>query len=313
MISVIVPIYNVEALLPKCIESICNQTYSNLEIILVNDGSTDSCGDICEKYGKEDKRIIVINKENGGLSDARNAGLKLAKGEYIAFVDSDDFIVEDSYETLIEEAIENNLDIVVANALVIKENGNSTSILKKNISGNLVISGIDFMCQSIQKNSFHACVWMNLYKKELILENSLYFQKGLLHEDEEWTPRVFLEAKRVKYIDFSFYMYLIRDGSITNSKDKSQNAIDIINTCYKLEKIYKERLNINQRRILNNYLVNIYLGAVYLGRLDRPIYKKILRKSFVIGKSRSLKTSIKAILFIINIRLYSEVNRLSKV
>lgn len=100
LISIIVPIYNVELYLEKCIESIINQTYKNLEIILVDDGSTDSCGKICDEYAKKDNRIKVIHKINGGLSDARNKGMEIAKGKYIGFVDGDDYVASDMYETL---------------------------------------------------------------------------------------------------------------------------------------------------------------------------------------------------------------------
>ncbi|WP_270474901.1 glycosyltransferase [Clostridium cochlearium] len=312
IISVIVPIYNVKELLPKCIESICSQTYKDLEIILVNDGSTDNCGQICDEYALRDSRIKVIHKVNGGLSDARNAGIKIAKGEYVAFIDSDDYIVNDTYEILVNEAIKNNLDIVAANALLIKNDKCKNALMKKKTFPNEIMTGIEYMCQSIQQNSFHVCAWLNLYKRDLLIDNSLYFQKGILHEDEEWTPRVFLEAKRVKYMDFMCYMYVIREGSITKGKDRTKNGLDIINTCYKLEKLYDQKLNKQQKKILYGHLVNIFLGGIYLGRLDRPKYKKLVRKKFVIGKTQNLKDFLKALLFFVNMRVYSKVNELSK-
>ena len=110
LISIIVPIYNVELYLEKCIESIINQTYKNLEIILVDDGSTDSCGKICDEYAKKDNRIKVIHKINGGLSDARNKGMEIAKGKYIGFVDGDDYVASDMYETLYKFSVKNSLD-----------------------------------------------------------------------------------------------------------------------------------------------------------------------------------------------------------
>ena len=112
LISIIVPIYNVEKYLVKSVNSIINQTYKNLEIILVNDGSTDTCGDICEKFKNIDRRIIVIHKKNGGLSDARNAGLQVAKGDYIGFVDSDDWIEKNMYQELLNISLKENSDIV---------------------------------------------------------------------------------------------------------------------------------------------------------------------------------------------------------
>lgn len=111
MISVIVPIYGVEKFLPNCIESLLHQTYTNLEIILVDDGSKDNCPAICDEYAKKDNRIKVIHKENGGLSSARNAGLKLACGEYISLIDSDDFVAPNFFEVLLNNAIKNNADI----------------------------------------------------------------------------------------------------------------------------------------------------------------------------------------------------------
>lgn len=311
-ISVIVPIYNVEEYLPKCIESICNQSYKNLEIILVNDGSPDRCGEICEKYANKDNRIKVIHKTNGGLSDARNVGLRVAKGEYISFVDSDDYIEEESYEILIKNAVENNLDIVAANAWLTEDDHFIHPLMKEKRISNEITTGVEYMCESIMQNSFHVCVWLNLYKKKLLIDNKLFFQKGLLHEDEEWTPRVFLEAERVKYIDYKFYMYVTRAGSITRSKDRSKNGMDILDTCYKLEKLYDNRLTKKQKKIMNSYLLNLFLGAVYLGRLERPYYKKKVRKSFVFGKIHNIKAFMKSLLFLTSLRLYSEINQLSK-
>ena len=112
LISVIVPIYNVEKYLDRCVGSIINQTYKNLEIILVDDGSPDNCPQMCDDYAKKDSRIKVVHKENGGLSDARNAGMKVATGEYVSFIDSDDYISLDFYETLLETIVDNDSDIV---------------------------------------------------------------------------------------------------------------------------------------------------------------------------------------------------------
>lgn len=313
LVSVIVPVYNVESVLPRCVESIRKQTYENLEIILVNDGSTDKCGAICDEYTNIDNRIKVIHKTNGGLSDARNAGLMIAQGDYISFVDSDDFIVNSAYERLIREAVDKELDIIAANALLINNNCNENPLLKKKLFPEGVITGIEYMCYSIKQNSFNACVWLNIYKRSLLINNNLFFQRGILHEDEEWTPKVFLEAKRVRYIDFKYYMYVVREGSISKSKDMSKNGIDILNTCYKLERIYKERLDKKDRRILNGHLLNIFFGAIYMGRLYKPEYKIHIKKTFVFDKINNFKNFFKTILFIINLRVYYEVNNLSKI
>lgn len=129
-ISIIVPIYNVEKYIEKCIQSILNQTFSDFELILVNDGSTDSCGEICDKYKKLDDRIIVIHKVNGGLSSARNAGIDIARGEYIGFIDSDDYIHEKMYEILYNNAITYNSDIVICKKEMFMKKRKMNKIIK---------------------------------------------------------------------------------------------------------------------------------------------------------------------------------------
>lgn len=131
LISVIVPIYNVEKYLTKCIESIINQTYENLEIILVDDGSPDNCPIICDEYAKRDSRVKVIHKKNGGLSDARNAGLDIATGEYIMFIDSDDFVEIDMMESMMNNMIDNNVDLVVCNIKYIYDNSEKVKYNQK--------------------------------------------------------------------------------------------------------------------------------------------------------------------------------------
>lgn len=312
VISVIVPIYNVEFLLPRCIESICKQTYKNLEIILVDDGSPDRSGQICDEYAKRDSRIKVVHKKNGGLSDARNAGIKVANGEFIAFVDSDDYIVNNAYEIMMKEARLYNLEIVASNAIVYQTEGTRTTLMRKKVLGNEVMKGLNYMCHSIEQDSFAVCVWLNLYKRELIMKNKFFFEKGLLHEDEEWTPRVFLMAERVKYIDYNTYVYVIREDSITNTKDKSKNGLDIINTCYKMEKIYAEITNKKQKKILMGYLLFIYLGGIYIGGLDRSKFNGKVSRSFVIGKANNGRDFVKSILFFISPKLYIRINASSK-
>ena len=122
LISIIIPVYKVEKYIYKCIDSVLNQTYKNLEIILVDDGSPDKCPEICEEYAKKDNRIKIIHKKNGGLSDARNAGLKVATGKYIGFVDSDDYIEKDMYQVLYNNIIKTNSDISIVNLKEVKEN-----------------------------------------------------------------------------------------------------------------------------------------------------------------------------------------------
>lgn len=303
LVSIIVPVYNVESYLIKCINSILNQTYKNLEIILVNDGSTDSSGEICEQYSKIDNRIKVIHKENGGLSDARNFGIKTAKGKYILFVDSDDYIEENAVEKLLEVSEKKNLDVVCGNSIKISDYNKRTMF--GGVNENIVKTGLDYLVECINNKRFSAPVWLRMYRADLIKNNNLYFKKGLLHEDENWTPKVLLKANRVAYINFSFYNYIIRKNSITQKKDKTKNIKDIIYTCNELEKIYNS-LNISEKHknILKDYLARLYMNTCTYGEFDINFYKKLVNKKFPLVNSYNLKTKLEAVIYIFSIKLY---------
>ena len=210
LISVIVPIYKVEDYLRKCVNSIINQTYKNLEIILVDDGSPDNCPKICDEYARQDSRIKVIHKENGGLSDARNAGMEIATGEYISFIDSDDYISDDFIETLYTTMKTENSDIVECD-IVRFEDGTTPVIEKENCEINSFSTekGLSLL---IAENKFHQHVWNKLYKSEFALK--IPFAKGKLNEDEFWTYQIFGQAEKVTKINKSMYFYLQRSGSI---------------------------------------------------------------------------------------------------
>ena len=214
LISVIVPIYKVEKYLCKCVDSIINQTYNNLEIILVDDGSPDNCPKICDEYAKQDSRIKVIHKENGGLSDARNAGMKIAKGEYVSFIDSDDYISDDFIETLYTTMKTENSDIVECD-IVKFEDGTTPVVEKENCEINS-FSTEKGLLLLIAENKFHQHVWNKLYKSEIALK--IPFEKGKLNEDEFWTYQIFGQAEKVTKINKLIYFYLQRSGSIMGNK-----------------------------------------------------------------------------------------------
>lgn len=304
VLSVVVPVYNVEQYLSRCIDSILNQTFTEFELILVNDGSTDNCPIICDEYAKRDSRIKVIHKQNGGLSDARNAGIDLARGKYISFIDSDDFIINTSYEKLLYQAEKNELDIITGNAIEYYTQDNQSPKGIKRSFANEVMNGIDFLVRSYIERAMLHCVQYSIYRLDLIKDNNLYFKKGILHEDNLWTPQIFLKAKRVMYYDLDFYMHYQREGSITKRKDKTKNGIDLVNICYELEKIYKCIQDDKVRAVLNDVLVSTYLRGVCIGRLTRKEYKDIINRRFVLGKSRRIKNKFKSAFFFVCPYLY---------
>lgn len=215
LISVIVPVYNVEAYLDRCVHSILEQTYQNLEIILIDDGSTDSSPAKCDAYAAKDSRIKVLHKPNGGLSDARNAGLALAEGTYIGYVDSDDWIEPDMYASLYKACVDNHAQLAVCRYFQeykdrTEAGGNGSVVpLAREELFKIYIGGHE---DYIIYNS----VWSKLYKRELV--EGMLFPKGRNSEDIMYTTRAFCRLERAVYVDRCLYHYVLdRDGSIMNA------------------------------------------------------------------------------------------------
>lgn len=212
LISVIIPVYKVEAFLDKCVESVVNQSYTNLEIILVDDGSPDNCPKMCDEWAKKDNRIKVIHKPNGGLSDARNAGMKVASGEYIAFLDSDDWVENNMIEILYNETIASNSDIVACGVRMVWD-GDCPDRNLTNMCGKKIFNSTeDAMRSLIQEMCILQTVWNKLYKRNVI--ENIFFPVGKINEDEFWTWRAIANSNRVVFVDMPLYNYLQRSGSI---------------------------------------------------------------------------------------------------
>ena len=222
LISVIVPVYNVERYIEQCVHSICNQTYRNIEIILVDDGSTDSCVQKCDILAGLDSRIKVIHKENGGLSDARNTGIDSASGDYLMFVDGDDFIDENMCQELLDALERNSADISICNFLYVGENltdkfvemNEHMPIRDELISGRMVIEKKVYEPQSW----YWIVAWNKLYSKRLF--SSIRFPKGKIHEDEFIFHQIFMECEKVACVSRALYLYVQRGNSIMNSSYK---------------------------------------------------------------------------------------------
>lgn len=214
LISVIVPIYKVEKYLRKCVESILSQTHTNLEIILVDDGSPDNCGAICDEYAKQDARIKVIHKPNGGLSDARNAGLDIMTGEYVAFVDSDDWIGPRMYETLLQMLKLFQADIAIGGvADELEQNGKVTTVKVTNYREKPFYESATEAMHRFFTTSWAA--WDKLYKADLFWD--IRYPVGEINEDEAIVLQLLSKCTRVCYTNEVFYHYMRRpsSGSIT--------------------------------------------------------------------------------------------------
>ena len=210
LISVIVPVYKVEDCLDKCVQSIVSQTYPVLEIILVDDGSPDRCGELCDQWAKKDSRIRVIHKENGGLSDARNAGMQIATGSLISFIDSDDWIDPDFLQTLLSAMQREQAQVAECAVELVNENG---EVLRCRKAAEVsCVDKLEALHRLILEEGLYQTVWNKLYRREVL--EGLFFEKGKYHEDDFWTYRVLDRIQRLAVVDRPMYHYLQRGNSI---------------------------------------------------------------------------------------------------
>ncbi len=214
LITVIVPVYNVEKYLSRCVDSIINQTYSNLEIFLVDDGSPDKCGKICDDYAKKDQRIKVIHKQNGGLSDARNVALDVATGSYITFVDSDDYIALDMIENLYNDLKKYDAEIATCSYQSFYEKIENKGQVENKKT--MVYNNEEALEDMLYQKSCTTSAWGKLYKKELF--NKIRYPKGKICEDLDTTYLLFSKANKITISENKKYFYLQRKDSIINSK-----------------------------------------------------------------------------------------------
>lgn len=225
LISIVVPVYNVEKYLFKCIDSIIKQTYNNLQIIIVDDGSTDSSSLIADRLGSVDNRIEVIHKSNGGLSSARNEGLKYAKGDYVMFIDSDDYISLYMCETLLNVALSTNSDLVECGLVRVSKNHEVKESPTKQLE---VMSGRNAVKAYLtREKNIQSAVWVTLYKMDVLF--GLSFEVGRLHEDGWFKYKALYTAKQVALISDNLYYYIQgREGSIMTVELREKNVRDVL-------------------------------------------------------------------------------------
>lgn len=237
-ISVMVPIYNTSQYLEKCLKSIISQSLKEIEIICVNDGSTDNSLEILERFAKEDKRIIIVNKKNGGLTSARNAALKIARGKYCLNIDSDDWIEQEYFKDMYEKAEQDNLDILITN--IIFDYPSKKLILNDlELDQSTIIFGKEYM-KIFFSNNKNGFTWNKLIKRELYFENKLqYNEKIFLLEDLELIGRIGYFSKRVGKLNKAYYHYMQRESN-GSQRVKLKNLMDRIEAYRSLIEFYKK-------------------------------------------------------------------------
>lgn len=307
-ISVIIPIYKVENYLNRCIESVVRQSYQNLEIILINDGSPDNCPKLCDEWKEKDSRILVVHKENGGLSDARNAGMAIMTGEYVFFIDSDDWIHKDTLKTLVQIQKKYDADIVECKALPTDKEVQDKGLDFEEIE----ITEFETksaMAALLRENPLKQTVWNKLYKRNMV--EGIEFAVAKYHEDEFWTYQVFDRAKKILFINLNLYYYFQRSDSIMGQAF-SMKRVDAIEGRYNRLKLIKEKypellteakenlafliiyygqqalktLNNENRNYFSS--VEKYINGLAISRVDARDYA-FTHKLWIEGSSKNLK------------------------
>ena len=270
-VSVIIPVYNVEKYLEECLQSICNQTLKDIEIICINDGSTDKSGQILKDFAKKDKRIVLIEQKNQGVSIARNNGLKAAKGEYIGFVDSDDWIDPDFYEKLYKTAQKFDADIALAGHKSYTDEKSGKEKITVKYNKEKVITNFNKKIKSLE---LCVAVWDKIYKPNLILENQIWFPEGRTYEDGIWNLHIFYLAKKICTVPKCFYHYRYNLTSIvhTTKSDPVKLNDSKISTQEILSFARKNKLNWN---FPIRFRLKIYfLGIQFFKIIDYENYWK---------------------------------------
>ena len=290
MVSIIIPVYNVKPYLKRCVESVLNQSYTDFETILVDDGSTDGSSAICDEYLERDTRIRVIHKENGGLSDARNAGINAAVGEYILFVDSDDFLDKDALDILTKE-IRPGVDIIIGG-------------YKKIIGNQMVL----FTCDGIETGKEYTpydylkrvridvVAWGNLYRRQYMLDHKLFYRKGFIHEDNELFPRLYLNADKIVGTGGTVYNYVVRDGSIQTGTMTPVRKKSLKIIFRNWLKTFSEVSDEETQKVLFNYMITTYLNISHDYRL-KGRWVKGFNLRFILQHTERPIIKLKAILF----------------
>lgn len=259
LVSVVIPVYNVEKYIEECLVSVLNQTLKDVEIICVNDGTPDHSMDIVEKYAKEDDRIVIVNKENGGLSSARNAGLRVATGKYVYFMDSDDYLLENTLEKLCAVAEEKKLDSIFFDADSFFESEElkqaQSSYVKYYHRGTIcedVLTGPEFMKRLIETDNWRPSACLQMNRREMLIENDIWFKEGIIHEDNLFSFQVSLQSKAVTHLPDRFYQRRVREDSIMTTKTA-------LRSCYGYLQCIKKGMELVPNRLQEEELIQAYI------------------------------------------------------
>lgn len=293
--SIILPIYKVEKYLRPCVDSILSQTYQDFEIILVDDGSPDSCPQICDEYAANDARVRVIHQQNGGQAAARNAGLDIAQGEYICYVDSDDYLIDNNVLQKIADASESHPDIIHYKFVEWFESDGH--IADCYFDYKIPTDGrtpAEMYCDLVDKDAYYNSAWSKTIRRELLQSNRIRFYEGICGEDNEWYYHVVMVAQSLVLIDEPLYVYRRRQGSITRSTTR-KNLLDQLFVLDKWEEKLRGLSSDHRTQVVWGSLAKQYCSAliIYAG-LDnvKDLLPRIIQKKYLLKYSRNKRVLI---------------------
>ena len=293
--SVILPCYNVEKYLNECVESILKQSYKDYEIILVDDGAKDSTPKICDDYAQNYPFVKVVHQPNAGLSAARNTGTKYAEGEYIVYVDSDDFFNGENVLQKIAERTSGNPDVIAYKFIEYNEFNGSYSDCSFNFdikskNGSLAEKYLEL----IDKDAYYNSAWSKAIKRSILIDNNIEFERGLLGEDNEWYYHVVMAANTLELIDEPLYVYRRRPGSITTTT-KRKNLTDMLHILEKWTSILNDHVGDERADVVLGSLAKQFCSAVilYAGLQDvEDLYPELKKYSYLLKYSSNKRVVI---------------------
>lgn len=299
-LSVIIPVYKVEKYLNRCVDSVLNQDFKDIEVILVDDGSPDGCPAICDEYAQKDNRVKVIHKKNGGLSSARNAGIEIAQGEYLAFLDSDDAWAENKLGEVMQHLQKPNVDMLLFSACDELEDGRryqrkDSLLLPTEICK--ILNRDEYYNELIKQGNLHESACTKIIKTDFIQRFNLYFQPGIISEDTEWMFRVLRSCQRVVVIDTVLFVCTYgREGSISNTAGvKSvESLLQIIEQSLAYSKENNENVTSKYELMHCAYLLSIAIG-IYGGlkKADKKRFKQQIKaKRFLLKLNKAKKVKL---------------------
>lgn len=288
--SIILPVYNVENYLHPCVDSILNQTFKDFEVILVDDGSPDSSPQICEEYVQKDARVKVIHQQNTGQAGARNTGLEVANGEYICYIDSDDFLINKNVLQLLADKTLDKPDIVHYKFVEWFESDGLIADCKFDyIVPTLGRSVAEVYCDLIDKDAYYNSAWSKIIRRDLLIDNNIRFVKGIVGEDNEWYYHVVMVAKSLVLVDEPLYVYRRRQGSTTTTATK-KNLLDQLYVLDKWENILQNANKDRRANVIWGSLAKQYCSAliIYAGLSDViDLYPELKKKSYMLQYSQN--------------------------